>query len=335
MITITKIISRGLLISMLLAAASADAAVVRRFGDTPLNDIIAAAQADPKCSGLTSGELAVMMLAPVWWETVGGSSTVTPSPMTLSRGDYGLKNKRLYSFVTYAKEDRAFSHPGVGLWQLDDAGLGQSYAAHQRINTQSSSRVAAQHVAFRYCNNSGEPLQRRKKAWSDWYACDGANFQRCEDTYQNHYNAASDSIVNVTRDATISRTGGMISRFCRYADQATLFVCYYIAASKAEGHKGSWQGLPLTGGKDSQGVSDGSSPSPLALPFYNYLRTPTGAIIPTEYRHWIVADTIYTRGEIHARRRKGTDARMNNGYNGWVDKDWLCDDTLDRGTCVP
>jgi hypothetical protein len=341
MTTTTKIINTGLLIAMLLDTARADVSNGNgRFGDQPLNDVIAAALAHPKCPGLTSAELAVMMLVPVWWETVNGSSTDTPSPMELGRSDYGLlrpDNKRLYSFVTYAKEERAFAHGGIGLWQLDDAGpLGKPWAAFQRINTQSASEVAAGHMAVNYCKTQGTAVDKRRKAWSDWNACKGTKFQRCDDTYTKHYNpGGTGSIRYVVRDPTVSRTGGMVKRKCRYSGQTSSFTCYYIDPSKAKPANQWWATVaPLTGGPTT-GTKNGSTPSPLAFPFYNYLRTPTETTVATEYRHWIVADTAYTRGEIHARRRDGTGSREDNDYNGWIGKNWLCDDTLDRGTCVP
>jgi hypothetical protein len=58
-----------LTLTLILAHTDAAAAVTRRFDTAPLQDVLAAAQADPKCPGLTKGELAVMMLAPT---LVGG-----------------------------------------------------------------------------------------------------------------------------------------------------------------------------------------------------------------------------------------------------------------------
>lgn len=89
------------------AGIGAAAPVTRQFGVVPLQDVLAAAQATgvPRScrAPLTANQLAVLLLVPAWFETVaGGSTTVTPSPMTLSRGDFGPKNLRLYSFNTFA-----------------------------------------------------------------------------------------------------------------------------------------------------------------------------------------------------------------------------------------
>jgi hypothetical protein len=292
------------------------AAMAHRFGTAPRNAVVAAAQAASKCAGLTSSELASMMLAASYEETVDGSSTVTPSPMTLGRHDTSIL---LYSYGTYATEQRAFAHGGLGLWQLDDAGLGANMTAQQRINVPISSAVAATTMASRYCNAGGSDAQRRAVAWGLWFACNGG---ACENEYLEHYCVATDTLCNITNDATVTNNGGMSTRTCRYNfDPSVNFVCYYVNPANAQGHKGSWQQAPLIGG------TNGAQPSPLTHAFYNYLRSSDNK----EFRHWIVADTGYTaRGEVYVRRPNGTNGRMTNE---WQDLDVLCDVTFGRGSC--
>jgi hypothetical protein len=160
------------------------APVTRKFGSEPLDNVIAASKAISKCAGLTTNKLAVMLLVPSWWETVGGSTIATPSPMTLSRADFGTKNMNLYSGSSFVKDERVFAHPGIGLRQIDDAGpLGIRVAAYERIDTVISSKIIAQRIANLYCSGIGTDTNKRRRAWTDWFACNGTNFVRCEQTF--------------------------------------------------------------------------------------------------------------------------------------------------------
>lgn len=252
------------------------------------------------------------MLVPSWWETAGGGTTGAPSPMTLSRADVGVlpkktpKNKPLYSEKTYAEDVRAFSHPGIGLWQIDDSGpIGKPLAAHERINTQDSSKPVAGAIATIFCGKIGTDAKRREVAWSAWFACKGKNLQRCEQTYQNHYNAKTDSIQRVTRDAAVTRLGGMIKRTCVFDNSPPpngTFPCYYIDPGLAEGFKG-WRFKPAGG-------ANGTLPSPLAFPFYSLPDPP----FTNEFRLWTAADSGYS-GEIFAKRPNGTNSRLSTVWS--------------------
>lgn len=312
---LSKALAAALLLSVMFHAVPANA---HRFGSTPLSDVKAQAVAVARCAGLTANKLASMMLAPTWPETGAGSAN-TPSPMTLSRGDVDAD---LYSFAAPTGDSRrAFWHPGVGLWQIDDAGMGLDSMRHAgaRINTQSASGYVAAEMASRYCSGSGSDANRRKAAFAPWLGC-GTNGTTCESLYLEHYCAGNDAVCNITSDSTVSRNGGMITRTCRYNfSPNTTFTCHYVNPANAQGHTGSWTFAPTAGNWPS-------TPSPLTHPFYVYYRSSNNK----DYRHWIYADTGYYYGELYARRPDNQNSR--NGLE-WQDSDVLCDVILLRGSC--
>lgn len=81
--------------------------------------------------------------------------------MTMSRGDRDLN---LYSFDTRDWQERAFWHPGVGMWQLDDIGLGAFMSANQRINVATAAPTSGQH--------HGQPILQRQR-YGSTAACRG------------------------------------------------------------------------------------------------------------------------------------------------------------------
>jgi hypothetical protein len=223
----------------------------------------------------------------------------------------------LYSFGTVADQPRAFWHPGIGMWQLDDAGLGSNLTVNQRVNASTSANKAADTMASRYCGSSGTAAQRRDYAWSPWFACNDGS---CETVYQGIYCSGSDSVCNITRKTAVHNNGGMATRTCRFGgDVGTQFTCWYVDIANAEGDTSYWKQDPKTGS---------GSISPLAFPFYAWLAT-------KENRDWIVDDTGYPRGEIKARRSLGSDSR-DAGVLTWLDVSTnpLCDVTAHRGTCA-
>ena len=116
--------------------------------------------------GLSSIELAVMMMAPTYFEAGG----TVPSPMTLSRWDnvnaWSL-NANLFAFgQTTGPYVNAFFSPGIGLWQFDSAGRWDLTAA-DAIDVVTASNTAAAHIASKWCDASRDPYwnanpQRRR-----------------------------------------------------------------------------------------------------------------------------------------------------------------------------
>jgi hypothetical protein len=310
----TRIVAVLLAVLFYVSTEAGKTALAHDFGDRPLDDVLYWARQVNKCSGLSTHRLAAMMLAPTWPETVGGSTA--PSPMTMSRADI---QRNLFSFSNPSGRKRAFWHPGIGMWQLDSAGMGANLAIHRRMNTYSSARRVARAISTRYCNSSGTPRQRRAAAWAPWFACSGG---RCEALFQEHYCAGSDRVCNISRRSDVGRWGGMRKRTCRYASPEVRnqqWTCWYINWNNAQGTASSWTQEPRSGNYPSR-------PSPLALPLYSYF----AARSSHEYRHWIQNDTPF-EVEVYSSREAGRNARAGLRWRstGGV----LCDATRSRGAC--
>jgi hypothetical protein len=231
--------------------------------------------------------------------------------MTMSRYDVSAP---LYAYGDPSRLKRAFWHPGIGMWQLDDAGFASDIAAFQRMKTDTSSMRVANEMADAYCEASGSEAQRRALAWRPWVACGGGG---CEARYQEHYCPGTDTVCHVTRNTNVSRLGGVVFRNCRLPAQQP-FGCWYIKYQLAQGSKGGWQQQPHLGNYPNP-------PSPLAFAFYNF------NLGSMEHRHWIQADTGYGEGEIYRLRMLGSNSR--NPSPATYDNDILCDVTENRGTC--
>lgn len=284
-------------------------ASARDFGSAPLTTIKNEAGIT-RCTGLTKNELAAMMLAPTWDETGAGSSGA-PSPMAMSRYDL---DQDLYSFNTTATEVRVYWHPGIGLWQLDDAGFASQLTANQRIAVATAANKVAVEMKNRYCNASGTDAARRAAAFAPWFACGGSN---CESIYQSIYCSGSDTVCNITTLANPGGWGGMSSRTCRFrADTSTSFNCWYVDINGAQGDTSVWKQDPKTGS---------GSISPLTFAFYVW------ADGTKEVRDWIIDDTGYGR-EVRASRTLGANSR--NGLDWKEPAAPLCETSPNhRGTC--
>lgn len=273
-----------------------------RFGDGPLGQILSTAteQAAGSPCALTANQLAALMLAPVWAETVSNTLTTPPSPMTLSRYDHGAES--IYPFNDPSLFDgfitSPFWHPGIGLWQMDSAGLGASLTAAERIDVASAAGVVASQIVTTYC------LAGFDLAWADWFACQAFD---CFATYAHIYDAATDQLQNLTT-AEMSRLGGMEYRQCQLA--GVVATCGFVDPAKAQGNASFT--VPNFG------------PAPLTTAFY-VVRTAT-----TEVRIWLNADSG-VGFDIQASRSLGTNAR--NGL-AWAEATAFCDLTTVRGVCV-
>ncbi|MDQ3877766.1 MAG: hypothetical protein M3290_05380 [Actinomycetota bacterium] len=295
--------------AVVIVGICAPHASARGFGTNPLATVKQEADA-AKCGNLTMNMLAAIMIAPTYGET-GTGSTGTPSPMAMSRGDI---DQDLYSFNTTATEERAYWHPGVGMWQEDDVGLGSQMTANQRVAVQTSAHKAATTMASRYCSVSGTNAEKRAYAWGLWNAC---NSGACESVYNEVYCGGSDSICDsLNRNDSVGGWGGMQSNTCRFGgDASTSFNCWYLDITNAQGDTSYWKKDPKTGG---------TSISPLTFSMYSW------ADSGKEIRDWVKDDTSYGR-EIRANR-----TFPNNSRNGL---DWkeptakLCDTTTRRGIC--
>lgn len=313
-------------------------AVTRRyFGQGPWQAIQgAAAQAARPCTISNDGVVA-LMVAPIFKESSAATSASTsPSPMTLSRADewngvradtsnrnanYGLYENR----DPYTPYQRAYWHPGIGIWQYDSAGVGAPYTAVERMDVNIVGADVAKGMISRYCAKSGTGFEKRRAAWSPWgTACTTSNAASnlCEIEFQA-MTGGSTNFSNISLVPGVTALGGAVARTCRIGGQT--LSCWYVDPARSEGATG-WKFNP------SGGPSPTASPTPLALPFYVLSRN------GREERHWLKADTGYPV-DISGTRQLGKNARPRTGTANvgsgvtWSRTSTLCDVTANRGTC--
>jgi len=269
------------------------------FGKEPMDDVMYwAGQYQPSACGLSTNQLAAIMVAPTYPET-GASGTAAPSPMTLSRWD---TQAALYAFSDKATPyPRAFWHPGVGAWAFDSAGAWNLTAA-EAMDTNTAAQQAAQTMAQRWCASSGTDAARRASVWGIWYGCNGGV---CENIYATIYDPGT---LKVTLDPTVTRGGGTEARTC-FVPTVGQVACTFVDPAKAQGYK-AWN-VPAWG------------PSPVSAPFYDFR---TNGL---EYRVWLRDDTGYGV-TVNANKPVTSNARTSLT---WIIGDALCDLTANRGLC--
>ena len=293
---VALLVAIGLLVAgtpLVAPAAEAD----RKFGDTPLDDVLYWADQEKAC-GLGRDQLAALMLAPTWPET-GAPVTLAPSPMTMSRWDTSAS---LGAFGG-TEFPRAFWHPGISPWQLDDSGFASAYDAQQRINTYVAASQVARVIKTRWCANPSLAY-----VWAPWAACRG---DACAAVYAEIYDAGAGQLRSLVRDAAVTREGGMEATTCRTASLPDSFPCWRVDPAAAEGARG-W-------------TNPNFGPSPVTAPFYVYSE---GGV---EHRHWLAADTGYAE-DISAERPLGQNSRTQLT---WGTDDPLCDLSAPSGACCP
>ncbi|MCC5953285.1 MAG: S-layer homology domain-containing protein [Acidimicrobiia bacterium] len=283
-------------------------ATTRTFGGTPLDEVLAAAQANarPDC-GLSRDRLAAMMIVPTFIET-GAPANRAPGPMTLSRWDL---QSSLYAFGSSSTAyQRAYWHPGVGQWQFDSAGFWPLTAA-DAIDARQSAQLAAQIMSSRYCASTATTVGNKMRfAWGPWYYCttsgDNVCILRFREIFQNG------ELTNIVRDNSVSRYGGMVQRTCRVRGIGEV-SCWYIDPAKAEGHA-SW-------------AVPSAAPTPVTSPFYVFEAN------GREYRYWLRQDSGYDR-TVLAHKPVTANARTSLTWKLATDAvDGLCDLDAGRGAC--
>lgn len=269
-----------------------------QFGAEPLRHVRAAAAraADGARCAVTHEAATAMAIAMTWPEV--SPSGAPPSPMTLSRYDtqQSLDDP----------QDRApglWFHPGIGMWQLDSAGLGTDFTAAEAMDARYAAGRMAPLIVNRYCaalDNGATPAAARARAWTDWVACrDGA----CENTYRR-------ALGGIAEVDGIDRLGGAEARRCWYRGAA--HDCVFVDPAQAQGS--AWWASP-SGGR-----------SPVAAPFYVIRQD--GATT-TELRYWLSEDSG-AWSDVEVARAFGANAR---GGLTWRSGPGLCDLTAWRGAC--
>jgi len=327
-------------------SSGSGAAATKYFGDGPWAAIQAAADATPRCTGLSGPGLTALVVSPIFKESSAASRpSSAPSPMTLSRYDewngvYATTNNVSANYGLYAFRNpntpyvRAYWHPGIGIWQYDSAGVGAPYTGEEVMDVRIVGADVAKGMASRYCNpptsvvGHGAPFteqERRDAAWWPWWAGTTSRSCRLCQVEFDAMTAKAPYFSNISLVPGISATGGAVQRSCTVPGQAGAVTCWYINPSVGV-IQGSTAWATLS--PDGNG-SPTKAPAPLSRPFYVVKRN------GTEERYWLRADTGYDT-DISAVRVMGKNARPRSSQSGsglaWA-KTGLCDLTAKRGTC--
>ena len=149
----TLVFSAVLALSPWAAPAASAVPAGRTYGAGPYADVLHWAEVYERLDcGLTKNRLAAMMMVPTFSET-GAGTTSAPSPMTLSRWD---TQAALWAFGDKATPyQRAFWHPGIGMWQFDSAGF-WNLTAGTAIDVATSAPVAAQVMSAGVTTSDGQ-----------------------------------------------------------------------------------------------------------------------------------------------------------------------------------
>lgn len=276
-----------------------DPAADLQFGTEPLAAVRAAAEAAvPGAACQISADAAVALsIAMTWPETA--PSGEPPSPMTLSRYD-----TQPTLGDPEGRAEGLWFHPGIGMWQMDSAGLGTDYTAGEAMNVEYTAGRAVPGIIASYCdslNGGAGEASARRAAWQPWVACwEGA----CEDTYQR-------ALAGVVTVDGVTNLGGAEPRQCDFG--GTTVDCLFVNAANAQG--ANWWADPA-GGR-----------SPVAAPFYVWRVTDGDAV--TEIRYWLAADSGAAT-DVQASRPFGGNARDSLT---WTAGAGLCDTTENRGGC--
>ena len=280
--------------------AQTNAGSTYTFGKEPMDDVLYwAAQYQPSACGLSTNQLAAIMIAPTYPET-GASGTAAPSPMTLSRWDTQVA---LYAFGDKATPyQRAFWHPGVGAWAFDSAG-GWNLTASDAMNTSSAAQQAALTMSPTLVLVVGHRRRSaaRRCGVPGWVATAG-----CARTSTPP--STTRSTLKVTLDPTVTRGGGTEARTC-FVPTLGQLACTYVNPARAQGYS-AWN-IPAWG------------PSPVSAPFYDFRAN------GKEYRVWLRDDTGYG---VTVNANKPVTANARTSLT-WIQGDALCDLTANRGLC--
>ena len=273
-----------------------------------------------QCDNISVNHLIALMLSISYWEVpVKDENQVNRrwlarSPMALSRKDYQGQIARILDQEVERREDnsaqyaggdwrlapkRAFWHPGVGLWQLDDTfdsgivfeGENVRHLDHsERANTYVGGRYVAYKLLQVLCGPVGALSDTDiDRAFQPWGACkvkqlDGSFTYPCRvNSYDNIFDLDSDELYVTTQDYrgsalgpdggygdATSISGGLISTQCRWGQTGLPFGCHVYDVSNREGQM---QVFSPNGAvvRDADGDIDANkSSSPLASGFISF-----------------------------------------------------------------
>lgn len=290
----STILAIATLIASIFVQPGEARAAYYNFGDYPYLDVVSAASQARTKYGITdisANELAAIIFAPTWYEAAA-ETVGAPSPMYLGREDgpwYWAPSSALWAFGNLnTTEKRAFWHAGIGMWQLDSAGVGETHSTVAAIYSYSSANIVADWIAAKWKNSSGTLAARRAYVWTDWDACDSGN---CELAFGSIFNTSTQSLQNIIRTTAVTPYGGAEWKSCN-SGGGGLFQCLKVDPMKAQGQVSFMQRTPWTGYTNQP-------PSPLSTVFYTWENGTT-----SEARLWQKQATGYT-SHIYATRPMG------------------------------
>jgi hypothetical protein len=276
------------------------------------------------CS-LSTDKLVAMMLPIIWYEGGNGPNSEgnfpAGSPMVLSRGD---NDPDLYWPGHKTSNPRAFWHPGIGLWQMDDKGMGRSIGV-QRFSAVGSANKVAKVIAYRYCKEANQTFSP-EKIWDGkegpWLACWKSSLP-CDEVYRDIWQ--NGELRNLGTTAKVGVLGGTKNHDCRWRwptgggtyEYSRYFTCFYVKPANAEGDNTAWW----------QVDKDGSGGAPLAKPFYVFRITDP----EREVRFWTQADQTWG-STLEVRRNYDVGSR-GDGNLKWYTTATLCDQDRTDDTC--
>ena len=270
------------------------------------------ARADRLTCGLTVNKLAAYLLSVGHHEIrkteensqsrhIFRPRTPARSAMALSRGD--TTSDFMYSDgARNSTPKRAFFHPGVGWWQIDDQGSWPHLNHGERSQTglgpdddeeDSGGEAIAEMMAGKYCDLSGGDAEMQMLFESNtWYGCQSGG---CYASSGLIYLDSSDDLyvtVSENRD-DYSTSGGITSHRCRWdvARAAEPVPCFFHDPTRG-GHEGwlsNWAPTNIVG-----------ATSPLAAPFISFTYGPETsqkrfAVFPGEILEMFESGSFSTR----------------------------------------
>ncbi|MCY4557724.1 MAG: hypothetical protein OXF79_15365, partial [Chloroflexi bacterium] len=300
----------------------------------------------PERYRLTRNLLVALLVAVQYHEVHQDSDATEPEPtslMVLSRYDHSgtrSDNDHLYSLKDPNSDPRAFWHPGVGLWQLDDANGYARYLNHaQRAQATTGARTAATIIHNNYCvrapRSSHAPFTGPDVTekiidhlkWSlyssAWWACskkvtiDGQEDREPDKCYPTLRDIVSLSDIN-SEDAVFSDTSNPRSDspyygrlFLNVHDRLTHeYGGVEPKVCKWSGGRRSGKTFPCFKYDISRaegywhphtGMDEGTSDrSPLAYPFLSFTYPESGTAGASKHVVFMAADTGYGRDLIAA-----------------------------------
>jgi hypothetical protein len=206
--------------------------------------------------------------------------------MTLGRRDIAQRQYFDSKNRSADPHRRAFWHTGIGIWQLDDNGMGWDMPADKRISSDDSAKRVAEEMARLWMDAKRKgttfPGDLRTAAWKPWRGCNELRNGRCEEIFKAIYIRArpgKPDSLNLRLVDKVTRFGGAVWRTCNWQGKTGTFPCLVVDPSRAEGKAGGWFSTFNNGSYYRDGSP--TTPSPL---------TATMVVVPTdtvEYRFFL------------------------------------------------